>query len=71
MDLAQLQQAAARSGQMVCGTVKPGGKPVYFLMPVDASDEAIEAKAFEKRNGRPMLEGERTLRRLARERSGQ
>jgi hypothetical protein len=69
MDLEQLRSAAARSGQMVCATTKPGGKPVYFLVPVGASDDDIDAKAFEKRHGRPMLEGERILRRLARERA--
>jgi len=45
-------------GLRVCGTFK-GDKPVYFLMPMEASDDAIHDQAFEVRHGRPINNYER------------
>ena len=58
-------KAEAGEDQMVCGTVLPSGKPVYFSMPRSATDTEIEAKAFEVRNGRGLLPGDTVLRELA------
>lgn len=47
-------QAQAGEGEMVCGTVRADGEPVYFVMPKDTPDEKIQAEAFRHREGRPM-----------------
>jgi hypothetical protein len=43
--------AAAADHEQVCGTYI-GEKPVYYLLPRDASDDEIRDAAFEVRNGR-------------------
>jgi TPP-dependent 2-oxoacid decarboxylase len=42
---------AATDEQQVCGTYV-ARKPVYFLLPADASDDEVEAAAFFVREGR-------------------
>lgn len=59
-------RAAAGPNDMVCGTVAESGEPLYFVVPRDWPDHQVEEKAFEVRNGRPMLEGERILLRESR-----
>ncbi len=53
-------QTQANDGEFVCGTLVDD-QPVYFVMPADASDEEVRAKAFEMRNKRTMNHVERTL----------
>jgi hypothetical protein len=70
-DFAQAEAAKAED-QTICGTLMPSGEPRYFLMPQDAPEEAVRARAFEIRTGRPMgryeqflLEQARNLRGVA------
>lgn len=58
------QRKAKKIGGSVCGTYRDG-VPIYFVMPAEATDEQIEEAAFEAREGRPRLEGERVLARMA------
>lgn len=56
------EQAAQQAGddEIVCGTLIDD-KPVYFLMPADATEADVRERAFEVRTGRPMTKIERTL----------
>jgi hypothetical protein len=57
--------AARTPDQMVCGTVRPDGRPTYFLAPRDAPDDVLEGRAFKARNGRDRLPGEVALAKMA------
>ena len=46
---------------MVCGYTTPEGEPHYFVVPKDASEEAVRARAFETIHGRPMNRAEELL----------
>jgi hypothetical protein len=59
-------RALCTEGQMVCGTIAEDGEPRYFIMPSTATNEEIEKRAFEVRNGRPMNQAEEILSREAR-----
>lgn len=56
--------------QMVCGTIRPNGRPVYFLAARDLPDGALEDRAFAARNGRDRLPGERILGQMAAKHAG-
>lgn len=64
------KRRADQAGLMLCGTVLPGGKPVYFTMPADANDWDVSQRAFELREGRAITPGERTLMEMAVRRAG-
>jgi hypothetical protein len=59
---------ADRLGHSLCGTVLADGTPAYFTMPRGSSDDEMEAEAFRVRNGRGMLDVERQLMTIARQR---
>lgn len=52
-------------GEVLCATLDPSGRPVYFSMPADAPDSEVQARAFEVRHGRKMLPIERRLLAIA------
>jgi hypothetical protein len=52
-----------RKDQQVCGLYIKG-EPHYFLMPAEATDAQIGAKAFEIKNGRAMSQQEMVLDRM-------
>lgn len=45
----------------VCGFQDEDGTPHYFVVPKDAPEELIRARAFEAVNGRPMNRAEQLL----------
>jgi len=51
----------AGDGEQVCATLTKENEPVYFIMPVDASDEDVRAEAFRLRNGRGLSGLEKSL----------
>lgn len=51
----------------VCGTLYDSGQPVYFTMPVGASEPAVRDVAFQIRHGRPVSGYERWLIQAAEE----
>jgi hypothetical protein len=68
-------QAQAEGVGMVCATIARSGRPIYFVMPHEATEEAVASRAFELREGRGQLPIERTFEAyakqwLARHRSG-
>lgn len=63
-DTFEAAQEARGEDHQICGTYL-GEKPVYFLMPSDASDGQIADRAFEVKNGRPPSEYERWLLEMA------
>jgi hypothetical protein len=62
----KFEKAAAEvsSVETLCATVVDD-KPVYFSMPLDATNEEVYRKAFELREGRAMSPTERALLSLA------
>ena len=54
-------QTKAGDDGMVCGYTNSEGEPHYFIVPKDASEEAVRARAFETINGRPMNRAEGLL----------
>lgn len=60
---ARYAQAVEECGpdQMVCGVFGEDGEPMYFLAAKTAPDTDLQDLAFQRRNGRPMYEGERIL----------
>ena len=60
--------ADLQPGETLCATLV-GDKPVYFSMPVDASDEEVKRRAFELREGRSMSSMESTLMSIAESRA--
>lgn len=59
-DTFELAAEARAEGQQICGTYL-GEKPVYFLMPDDASETQIRDAAFEVKNGRKPSDYEQWL----------
>jgi hypothetical protein len=47
-------QADLAEGHCVSGTLAKDGKPVYFNVPADTSDDRMREIAFEIREGEPM-----------------
>lgn len=62
---ARAQAEAEALNGMVCGTVRADGRPIYYVVPREAKDAEIEAKAFELREGRGITDGEQILRSMA------
>lgn len=62
----QRARDACGPDEMVCGTLREDGEPLYFVMPGSATPEEVERRAFEVRNGRPMRPDEVILAREAR-----
>lgn len=58
---AKAKRQADEEGGRVCGTVDDEGTPIYFVVPQDATDEQIQARAFELKHGRPMNQAESLL----------
>src|ERR1700738_1683540 len=58
-------KAQCGPNEMVCGTVRADGRPVYFLALRDEEDEHLENRAFRARNGRDRLPGEIVLAKMA------
>lgn len=58
---ARARAEAQALGQTVCGTLDSTGKPIYFLMPPEASEAEIAERAFALREGRSRTEGEKML----------
>lgn len=54
-------RATCPDGHVVAGGFDRKGKPFYFHVPVDASDDDVRARAFEAREGRPMTPYESAL----------
>lgn len=52
----------AAGNESVCATLAENGAPLYFLAPLEASDDEIQEKAFARRHGRPMSGSEKILR---------
>ena len=42
----------------ICATLGEDGMPMYFKMPIEASDDEIQKEAFKLRHGRPMSKAE-------------
>lgn len=59
---------ALQDGQIVCATIMTGGKPTYFTMQADATDEAVRDRAFEIKHGRKIGATELTIEAMARRR---
>ncbi len=57
------QRAKAEAGDdgTVCGFHDEDGTPHYFVVPKDAPDVGVRARAFESVNGRPMNRAEQLL----------
>lgn len=53
---------AVAQGGVVCGTYRRNGEPVYFVAPKGVSDAAVQALAFEAREGRALEDGELILK---------
>ena len=59
------KQEAAQKGGVVCATTAHKGKPLYFVVSGDTSEEAIASKAFQLRHRRTPTPGEVTLAAIA------
>lgn len=57
----QHAQSQAGDDGVVCGYTTDEGVPRYFIVPKDASEESIRARAFETIHGRPMNRAEELL----------
>lgn len=62
------KKLADETGEMLCATLGPGGEPIYFTMPLDATTDDVRDKAFEKVNHRAMSRIEREFLAKAEER---
>ena len=51
----------AGDGGSVCGFQDEDGTPHYFVVPKDAPEDLVRARAFEAVNGRPMNRAEQLL----------
>lgn len=60
---AAFKRAKEQAGEdgRVCGITDEEGTPRYFVVGADASEEEIQARAFEARYGRPMNRSEQLL----------
>lgn len=54
-----------KEGEVLCATLAPDGKPIYFPMPADSTDVDVRNEAFVRRNGRPMNRVEELFLNLA------
>ena len=45
-------------GEVLCSTLAKDGKPLYFLCLVSDSDDVVQARAFEAREGRSLSQFE-------------
>lgn len=59
---------ADRIGGMVCGVIRPDGRPVYYVAKKDTPEPELEARAFELAHDRPITYGEHLLREVAQRR---
>lgn len=57
-------KVASEHGLSVCGTFR-GETPLYFLAPLEATDDQLRELSFEAQNGRPMAEHEIGLMKAA------
>lgn len=66
-DFLRAKTAAEEHGLSLCGTFHDG-RPLYFLVEPDATEDHVREAAFEAKHGRTMTDGELRLLAIVKDR---